>query len=419
MKKYHSDKKGTENLYDWCIRKGFTDILDRWDYEKNDKNPKEIYNCNINVWIKCENGKHPSEQRYLRNIINTGKIPSCTICHSFGTWCEEHSRLDLLKRWDYEKNNISPYEIPFRSGLKYWFKCPRGLHPSEQKIPCNLVTQFGSSRCNMCRSFAQWGIDNIGEDFLSEYWSDKNTKDPWKTEYQCPQKVWIKCQEKKYHPDYMISCADFINGKRCPYCAGKKVAKEDSLGYRYPESIKLWVQKNCSPYDFMPGSNKQVYWKCEKHGQYRRSIIQEVNADFVCPKCRAGMNESKLQKKVREYIEFLYDDIKHENQCTVLPINPKTKYPLPFDNEIVQLKLIIQVNGEQHYKATPFFFKKERNNEINSPEEQLIYRQKIDKYKKDYALSHGYHYLEIPYWADDKKETWKTLIDNKIADLTS
>jgi len=29
----------------------------------------------------------------------------------------------------------------------------------------------------------------------------------------------------------------------------------------------------------------------------------------------------------------------------------------------------------------------------------------------------NYHYLEIPYYTDDKKETWKKLIDDKINEI--
>ena len=40
-----------------------------------------------------------------------------------------------------------------------------------------------------------------------------------------------------------------------------------------------------------------------------------------------------------------------------------------------------------------------------------------DKIKKEFALSQGYHFLEIPYWSDDKDNTWKQLINNKIQEI--
>ena len=51
------------------------------------------------------------------------------------------------------------------------------------------------------------------------------------------------------------------------------------------------------------------------------------------------------------------------------------------------------------------------------PEEELEYQKWKDEFKRDYAISHGYFYLEIPYYTDDKLETYKKLIDNKINEI--
>lgn len=334
-------KSRKQNIRNWCIENDFTELLDRWDYEKNEKSPEDVYNLSGSYWIKCKDHPEHSSLHYLDNIVKRKKIPECSICNSFGVWCEEHSREDLLRRWDYEKNKVTPYEIAKGSFKKYWFKCPKGIHESDLKPINNIVKQYGTSLCEGCNSFGQWGIDNICSDFIEKYWSDKNTVNPFRIARRSNKKIWIKCQEKKYHPDYQVSCANFAKGTRCPYCRGLKVAKEDSLGYLYPKSLECWVEKKTTPFDYTPNSNKKVYWNCEKHGQYKRSIIGQVEADFVCPQCRKHMTESKLERKVSEYIERLYRDIKHEYDCTIIPVNPETGRKLPFDNEIVPLKLII------------------------------------------------------------------------------
>jgi hypothetical protein len=125
-------------------------------------------------------------------------------------------------------------------------------------------------------------------------------------------------------------------------------------------------------------------------------------------------NESFLQEKVRLYIESLEYLILHEHKCTIVPINPKTKLKLPFDNEIKELKLIIEVMGKQHYE-NGFYKKFKRKN--TTPEYELHKRKLYDRYKRIFAKSQGYFYLEIPYWTDDKDKTWKKLIDEKIKDI--
>ena len=52
-------------------------------------------------------------------------------------------------------------------------------------------------------------------------------------------------------------------------------------------------------------------------------------------------------------------------------------------------------------------------------EEEFHKRKLYDRYKRIFAKSQGYYYLEIPYWTDDKNETWKKLINDKINEIYS
>ena len=99
-----------------------------------------------------------------------------------------------------------------------------------------------------------------------------------------------------------------------------------------------------------------------------------------------------------------------EFNCSIIPINPDTGYKMPYDIEIVDYKLIIEVNGEQHYNI---FKKNHPWLDGLSPEEYLKKRKQYDRYKKNYALSCGYNYLEIPYTALTN-QNYISLIDNKI-----
>ena len=128
------------------------------------------------------------------------------------------------------------------------------------------------------------------------------------------------------------------------------------MGYLYPEVLGIWSNKNKkSPYEYAPYSNKKVWWKCpdSKHEDYYRDILHSNKRMFRCPKCSQEHNESFLQEKVSNYITQKYNyDLFHEQNCTLIIKNPKTKRILPYDNEVIinNKHLIIEVNGEQHYK---------------------------------------------------------------------
>ena len=296
--------------------------------------------------------------RYERNgvyLCNKCANLKKDIKKSFYDWCIENDK-DYYLYWDYDKNNKSPKEINYGTQDSYYFKCRRNLHESEsKKINRMLFEESYAIKCEKCNSFAQYGIDNYGEDFLNKYWDyDKNV----------------------------------IN-----------------------------------PFDLSFGSHEPIYLICQnRHGTYKTAPNYFSNYGDRCPQCKQEDNESFLQKKVRLYLEDLceVDRVYHENQCTLYPINPKTGYKLPFDNDVLlknRKHLIIEVNGGQHYSITGFHYQLAEKNGT-TPEEEFAYQQWKDEYKKQYALSHGYEYLAIPYWTE-KDESYKQLIDDKIAEINN
>jgi len=383
----------------------------------NKLKPTEIGKCvNTQIYFKCEKGTHSSESTRIADITSSHKLQSykCRMCGSFGQWCIDTSEFELLNRWDYDKNGISPFKVTFRSGKKYYFKCPDNNHKSEEKLLTNIVKQPNSRECKACSSFAEWGKKNLGEDFLEKYWSEENTVDPYEISPTYGKKVYINCQEIDYHHVYDITCGNFVAGKRCSYCAGKKVHKLDSLGFLHPEVLDIWDVSNVlTPYDYLPSSNKKVNFKCNKHGVFPRVIVGATVGEFRCPQCVAESRRSILQIKTSNYLSELGYNTLHENSCTLRPVNPKTQYPLPYDNEIVELKLIIEVHGAQHYK-TGGFIDLSAKASGQAPEYELRQLQYRDKFKRNYVLEHGYFYLELPYWTFDKEDTYKNLIDEKI-----
>lgn len=408
-----------KSFYDWCVETDNIYLLDLWDYELNNVKPNDIgFGVDKRCYFKCPKGIHESELYTISNITgDKHQKVTCRKCSSFGQWCVDNNHLDLLDRWDYELNSINPFEVGHRSQKGYYFKCPNNnpLHPSEKKCISNVVSQEGSRRCIACESFAQWGIDNIDKDFLNKYWSSKNTINSFTITFSSTTKVWIKCQEKDYHDDYQIMACNFVRGERCPYCAMKKVNYFDSLGYNLPISVNRWSDKNeKSPFEYGCYSNKDVWFKCLVHGEYKQKISEFTKKEGLCKFCMHDENISKYQRKTQDYLtKVLKYNVKHEYDCTITPLNPLTKCKLPFDNEIEELKLIIEVHGKQHYEIDSLTILSTYGSG-KTPQEELAYQQWKDEYKKDYAIKNGYEYLELPYYAFNETNDYKTLIDNKI-----
>mgnify|MGYP002711007039 CR=1 FL=1 len=171
---------------------------------------------------------------------------------SFYNWCIENNLNNILELWDYSLNTVSPKEVGYQSNSKFYFKCPKGIHKSEEKY---ILTIHNSKkvRCKACNSLGQYMVDLYGEDYLKEKWSDKNTVSPFEIFSGSNKKIWLKCTVKDYHPDYEQAASSFVHGYKCPYCTSKKILPQDSWGTHYSKYLDLWSDLNTEdPYSISP-----------------------------------------------------------------------------------------------------------------------------------------------------------------------
>ncbi len=398
------------------------------NYDKNGSPNSYTYMSHKKIYLNCNKCSH--ENTYIiSNISYSNKELVCSKCNSLETWCINNNRYDILDRWDYNLNKFKPSDITYASHKKIYLLCSNRKHKSELYRISNLeyyntidsLNSF-SLDCRKCNSFAQFNIDRYGNDFLDKYWDySLNNLNPWYISRCGLDIIFIKCINNKLHGSYKIQTSSFgrLNNIDCPYCNGTLLHFTNSLGYVYPTVIDIWSNKNNStPLDYIYHNNDiLLWWKCENgvHEDYQRTIGNSRGVEFRCPNCSSERAESLLQEKVRKYLINLGYNINHEYLCSIAPIHPITKRKLPYDNEIIiNLKnLIIEVHGLQHYQRVKNWIYKDMN-----PDESLIERKWRDLYKKEYALSNGYYYLEIPYTSEINDE-YKKLIDNKILEIIS
>ena len=109
------------------IKAGFNDlettnpeIIYLWDYEKNIVKPNSVSRgSKEKIWWRCEVGH--SWEASIHNIIQGKRCPICANkmivpgINDLEKWCKDNNRLELLKEWDYNKNNTSPTEVSFGS----------------------------------------------------------------------------------------------------------------------------------------------------------------------------------------------------------------------------------------------------------------------------------------------------------------
>ena len=158
--------RNKETLEEWCKNNNRQELLEEWDYEKN--NALGVYidkvsrGSNKRVWWNCKNG-HSYAQRIYNRTSNNVHCKSCSVVdrakaikgiNDLETWCKNNNRQDLIDEWDYEKNTeLGLYIDQVRRGSTKvaWWKCKEG-HSFKYNISYRTSSNAGCRICNPKKS---------------------------------------------------------------------------------------------------------------------------------------------------------------------------------------------------------------------------------------------------------------------------
>lgn len=350
-------------------------------------------------------------------------------------------RPDIASCWVecVDNGNLTPNDVTIGSHKKVVWTCP---HCEELYITTvnSRITTDGCRKCGSKISASKRTQNvikqngSLADNFphLCEEWIEC-VDDPNKipSEVTCHSSTLVKWKCNTCQHIWSALISDRTNGHGCPKCA-RKEAKQNDISNRikargsfesvYPElasELLYFIDDDwLSPSEVTPKSHKNAMWQCKECGHvWSTSVLNRANGT-QCPKCTFMKSKSNLQRKVEEYLDDIWLECLHEQECTLKCYNPKTGNLLLYDNEVIfdnNKRIIIEVNGEQHYKITGFH-KMQSKNTDKTPDDMLEYQQWKDNYKKQYALDNGYHFIEIPYYTEENDE-YKKIIDSKIEEL--
>ena len=199
------------------------------------------------------------------------------------------------------------------------------------------------------------------------------------------QEVRIVCGK---HGVFCKSPFAHVSGKAgCPVCypgikSGRK--KRDNN-----EFIRDAVSVHGQRYDFSRvkyvGIIKKVTIVCLKHGSFSQIANNHLMGQG-CPRCR----ESKGEEMTAKVLDQLGE--KFERQKIFLKC--RDKKCLPFDFYLTRRRILMEVDGVQHYQPSSF-----TNNKSRVFRERCFASvKKHDKMRNDFAKNSGLVMIRIPYW---------------------
>ncbi len=265
----------------WVINCALTK---EWHPTKNDKlTPSDVITASSKkVWWKCKKGHEWQTKMALR--MSGSKCPYCTnkkVCKENSLWSKNRT---LAKEWHPTKNgNLTPSDVTSASGKKVWWKCKKG---HEWQVSIN--SRRNGSGCPYCTNQKACEDNSLwtkNRALAKEWHPTKNGKlTPKDVTHVSGKKVWWKC--KKGH-EWQARIAHRKIGTGCPYCANRKICKDNSLLATNRILAKEWhptKNKKLTPSDVTTASSKKVWWKCKK-GHEWQVVIASRNLGTGCPYC--------------------------------------------------------------------------------------------------------------------------------------
>jgi very-short-patch-repair endonuclease len=384
-----------------CFEKSFMSNpkSKNWNYELNNNiNPRNIFKkSNNKFYFNCDLCKHIFKIS-LDHINDNKWCPFCSnkkLCENNNCKiCFEKSFIsnEKSKFWNYKlNNNINPRNIFKSSHLKYWFNCNECKH-SFKSCLSNINNRY--SWCSYCSN------DKLCEDkdcklcfdksFASHknalYWNyEKNNNiNPRYVFKSSADKFWFNCDKCSHN--FKNRLASINDGVWCSYCSNSMLCDNNNCSHCFSKSFasheksKYWnyeKNNNINPRELFKNCNNKYWFSCDKCNHSFNIRLNSVNRGSFCPICI-----NKTEKIVYEFLlENNFNIIKEAtfNWCK----NNKTNNFYRFDFVIESFKLIIEIDGRQHFEEVKHF-----KNDFKENQEK-------DKYKMEQAKKNGYSIIRI------------------------
>ena len=287
----------------------YPSLLAEWDWQKNmalGLQPESITIGSVRkIHWKCSLG-----HCWEATPNNRSRGQGCPVCAGrkievgFNDLATKHP--EIASEWNLSRNEgLLPTQVTAGSNRRVWWIC----HKCGHEWQTSVNNRAAGKGCPIC-SRAKQGLtreQNIVEkngsfascypELLNEWDYRKNTVDPQKITKDSTRRVWWNCLVCGY------SWATTVGHRTkrrsgCPACANKVATARNSVSVTHPHVLKIWNYKRnlaVLPEMVTAGSNKKVWWICEKGHEWQATVNGIVNGS-LCPVCcgqrvQAGYND--------------------------------------------------------------------------------------------------------------------------------
>ena len=394
----HSSKK-------LCIHESLKhthpEIAKQWHPTKNGdlKSENFSYGSGIKVWWLCENkcsqGCIHEWQSTINDRTSGCNCPYCSIPQRLLLCFHDSIKNkypEIAKQWHPTKNgDLKSENFSYGSSIKVWWlcqnKCSEGcIHEWQSIISNRTINNRGCPYCSIPQQLICFhdSIKNKYPEIAKQWHPTKNgVLNPENFTYGSSVNIWWlcenKCKEGCLHVWFTSISKRTTMERNCPFCSNpkKQLCVHDSILYTHPEIAKQWhpiKNGDLNPENFSYGSHQKVWWhNIDCNHIWISNISNRTLHNSNCPYCVNKTEQKLYDALIQHYIE-LKQQFKVE-WC-------KNKTYLPFDFVLEEDKIIIELDGIQHF---------EQVSNWQSAEETHI----NDIYKMKCANENGYSVIRL------------------------
>ena len=397
-----------------CFERSFASVEKAiyWS-DKNEFSPRELFKS-VHDKYKFDCAKCNHEFESTLSHVNHGTwCPYCAnrrLCDSYEcSVCYNNSFASVEEAiyWS-DKNECSPREVCKNSKNKYKFDCAKCNHEFESNLN-NINNGRWCSYCcipshQLCESYdcSMCYNNSFASHEKSKFWSVNNNISPREVFKNSNNKYKFDCDKCTHEFESVL--ASITSGSWCPYCYNRQLCDSYDCSMCYNNSFasheksKFWSDKNnISPREVSKNSNNKYKFDCDKCTHEFESVLASITSGSWCSICK-----NKTELKVFNFLATMYSYINRQAKfewCRSLEYNRF----LPFDMCISSFKILLELDGPQHFEDVAFF-------RCTADE-----RRKVDHYKQNLALENGYSVIRIVQehvWADSIE--WKEALIEQI-----
>ena len=205
---------------------------------------------------------------------------------------------NILKDWDYQKNDVDPEYYTSNSMENVWWKCKKN-HSWKSSIR-DRTRIIGCKKCQKKIASDEYNFELSNPEKAKYFHSKKNKKKANEYTPHSSKLVWWLCPFKH---EFQMTIKDFVKlsrgsypkkGYRCPECSGKKINNINNFKNKFYFLTKYWdYKKNLDgPENYSKSSSYIANFRCFKcNYSWKRSLnsFSRRKLKEPCPACRKNL----------------------------------------------------------------------------------------------------------------------------------